>query len=82
LTIHVSPDGTIVLEGVCPIEDAEPLQRHLLARPGAAVDWRGCRAAHTAVVQILLAAHPRLVGPPTGDFLRTHLQPLVVPEAD
>ena len=77
MTIKLSADGTIALEGACPIEDAELLQRQLLAHPAAAVDWRSCRAAHTAVVQVLLAAHPRLVGPPASSFLRTHVEPLL-----
>ena len=41
-------DGAIVLEGACPVEDAEPLQSLLLQYPEAAVDWRACDAAHTA----------------------------------
>jgi hypothetical protein len=62
-------DGAIVLEGVCPVEDAEPLQSLLLQHPGAAVDWRACDAAHTAVLQILLVAHRSMKGP-KGAFAR------------
>ena len=79
MTVRVSASGTIVLEGDCPIEDAEALQRELLAHTGAAVDWRTCDAAHTAVVQVLLAARPRLYGPPTNEFLRRHVEPLLQP---
>jgi hypothetical protein len=77
LTIKVATDGTIKLEGRCPLEDAEVLQRELLAHAGATVDWRACRAAHTALVQILIASRPPLVGPPASDFLRTHVEPLL-----
>ncbi len=73
MTVHRSADGRIVLEGVCPIEDAEPLLRLLLADPGATVDWRPCEAAHTAVLQILLASHARMIGPPAGAFLKNQI---------
>ena len=82
MTIQVSADGTIALEGDCPIEDAERLQRELLAHPSAALDWRACRAAHTAVVQILMVARRPLVGPPASGFLRTHVEPLLSTPAD
>jgi hypothetical protein len=82
LTVKISADGMIALEGVCPIEDAEPLQRHLLAYPANTLDWRSCSAAHTAVIQILLAARPRLLGPPAHPFLRMHVEPLLLPSSD
>ena len=70
MTVRIGDDGTIVLEGACPIDDAEPLLQHLLAHPGAAVDWRRCEHAHTAVLQVLMASGRRLVGPPGSVFLR------------
>lgn len=66
-------DGLIRLQGACPIEDAEVLLRGLLEHPGAAVDWSGCDQAHGAVIQVLMAARPVLVGSPTDPFLRRHL---------
>ena len=77
MTVRVSTDGTIELDGVCPIEDAEKLQHYLLANREAVVDWRSCSSAHTAVIQILLAAKPPLRGPAQSDFLRNHLDPLM-----
>jgi hypothetical protein len=77
LTVKLSADGTIELEGRCTLEDAEVLQRELLAHAGATVDWRACHAAHTAVVQVLIAARPPIVGPPASDFLRMHVEPLL-----
>jgi hypothetical protein len=56
MTIRRADDGTIHLEGACPVEDAEPLLQMLLAAPKSLVDWSQCRAPHTAVVQILIAA--------------------------
>jgi hypothetical protein len=81
VTVRVSEDGTIRLDGVCPIDDAETLLRLLLAAGEATVDWRGCVQAHSAVVQILLAIGPALVGQPTGDFLRRHIAPLLAAQA-
>lgn len=79
MTIRVAADGSIALEGICPLEDAEELQRHLLADPRAIVDWRACVAAHTAVIQILLAAKPVLKGPPEGEFLRRYIAGVLQP---
>jgi hypothetical protein len=70
VTVRADDDGTIVLEGACPIDDAEPLLQHLLAHPGAAVHWRRCEHAHTAVLQVLMASGRHLVGPPGSVFLR------------
>jgi hypothetical protein len=70
-------DGVIHLQGVCPIEDAEVLLRGLLEHPGTSVDWSGCEQAHGAVIQVLMAARPVLVGYPTNPFLRRHLTGLL-----
>ena len=70
MTVRVTADGTITLEDHCPIEDAEKLQEYLLSDPAAQVDWRSCVTAHTAVIQILLASRPVVIGPPAGDWLR------------
>jgi hypothetical protein len=48
--------GTIFLDGVCPVEDAEPLLQLLLSNPGAGLDWTGVGPMHTAILQIILAA--------------------------
>jgi hypothetical protein len=71
MTVRIVSDGVIALEGDCPLEDAEVLQRSLLAHPAAAIDWGSCSHAHTAVIQILLAAQPRLTGTPDSPFLRS-----------
>lgn len=61
--------GDILLEGHCLSGDAEELLQILLADPAARVDWRTCESAHTAVVQVLLAAKREVVGPPMGAIL-------------
>jgi hypothetical protein len=81
MTVRLSTDGTIELDGICTIEDAETLHRHLLAAPRAAVDWRSCEQAHTAVIQVLMASRRVVHGPPAGDFLRTRLAPLLKSES-
>jgi hypothetical protein len=74
----VEKNGSIRLFGVCHIDDAESLLRCLLAGgEGTTVDWRGCVEAHSAVVQILLATRPALIGPPANGFLQTHVAPLI-----
>jgi hypothetical protein len=77
VTVRLSDEGVIVLEAVCGSDEAEALLQYLSAAPGAHVDWRRCTQAHTAIVQILLAARPVLHGPPAGDVLRDHVEPAV-----
>ena len=67
--------GTILLEGDCPSGDAEELLQFVLADPAAIIDWRSCQSAHTAVVQVLLAANRDTLGPPQGAFLKLILAP-------
>lgn len=77
MTVELQADETIVLAGICPSDDAEVLLQLLVASPAARIDWRGCESAHTAVIQVLLAAKPRLLGPPNGVFLRERVEPLL-----
>jgi hypothetical protein len=77
MTVRLKNDGAIELAGRCGIEEAEVLQRHLLARPGSAIDWSGCEHLHSAVIQVLLVGKPRVRGLPTNTFLRRHIAPLV-----
>ena len=79
MTIRLDANGAILLEGACPSEDAEMLLRHLLENPAAEVDWRTCEGIHAAVVQVLLAAKPALIGPPISSRLEKWVQPLLTP---
>jgi hypothetical protein len=81
MSVEVEADGTIALKGTCPSADAEALLQQLLASPEALVDWRACESAHTAVIQVLLAAKPKLWGPPQGGFLKERVEPLIEREA-
>jgi hypothetical protein len=82
MTVRTAGDGTIVLEGRCPVDDAEDLLRLLLLDPSSAVDWRTCDDAHTAVIQVLLAARPKVLGPPRAMLLSKWIEPIIcVPNA-
>jgi hypothetical protein len=70
-------NGIVVLSGDCPAGDAEELLQHLLAEPAAAIDWQRCDTAHSAVIQVLLAARRQISGPPGGEFLRFWVEPAI-----
>ena len=75
MTVRINAGGSIELSGRCEAEDAEVLQQHLLATPGSSVEWQACAYLHSAVVQVLLAGGPRIVGTPQDPFLAAHLAP-------
>jgi len=77
MTVHLLDTGVIELTGACPSEDAETLLQQLLLAPDAQVDWRSCESAHTAVIQVLLLARPRMLGAAAGPGLREWVQPLL-----
>lgn len=77
MTVSVTAEGAIELSGRCGVEDAEVLQRHLLAAPRSTVEWSSCEQLHAAVIQVLLVGKPRIRGAPSNAFLRTHIAPLV-----
>jgi len=63
VTVCRSDNGTIVLDGTCPVEDAEALLQLLQATPTAEIDWTQCRQLHTAVFQVILASGAATIGP-------------------
>jgi hypothetical protein len=77
MTIRLTAPAEIVLEGACSSEDAEILLQKLTATPTARVDLRTCEFAHSAVIQVLMAAKPRLLGPPAGSALRNWVYPIL-----
>lgn len=76
MTVRLS-DGIIVLEGNCPVDEAEALLDLLLAHPNAPVDWNACAQLHSSLVQVLLAARPAVLGAPESEFLRRWVAPTV-----
>ncbi|MBX9749219.1 MAG: hypothetical protein K5Q68_06340 [Roseococcus sp.] len=63
-------DGPLArLSGAVVIEEAEALAEWLRATPDAALDLSECQGLHSAVLQVLLAAAPRLLAPPPDPWL-------------
>jgi hypothetical protein len=63
-------DGVIFLSGECRVEDAEALASLLSAQPARRIDISAAAGLHTAVVQILVAFEPALLGTPSDLFLQ------------
>lgn len=77
--MSVRQQGTgIVLEGDCPVEDAEALAGLLREPTLTYIDWTGARKVHTAVVQVLLAARRSPIGPCGDAFVARWIEPHVV----
>lgn len=66
-------EGLAVFDDACTVEEAEPLLQWLRETPDAAVDLGGCAALHAALAQVLLAARPHLVAPPSDPVLAAAL---------
>lgn len=82
MTVRRSDHGTLVLEGVCPVEDAEVLLQLLQAGSPVALDWTKCRQMHTAVLQVILASGIVPQGPCGDVLVRQWLAPKLPPHAD
>jgi hypothetical protein len=75
MTVRRGDDGAIVLEGVCPVEDAEQLLQMLQTMPAAGLDWRPCGQLHTAVLQLVLASGRAPLGPCGDPWAAQWLEP-------
>ena len=75
MTVRRSDTGTVILDGVCAVEDAEPLLQMLQATPAAVVDWTRCRQLHTAVLQVILASGIAPIGPCGDAWVEQWLAP-------
>jgi hypothetical protein len=77
--MSVSLDGNVVrLHGDCPVEDAETVLTLLQAAANPNVSLAEVRILHTAILQVLLALRPKLVGPVGDPFIRRWLAPLLM----
>ncbi len=74
MTVRRNDRGTILLEGNCPLEDAEPLLEFLQSDATAAIDWSGCGQVHTAVLQLVLACQRPIAGPCGDPFVRRWIE--------
>jgi len=73
MSIEIASD-CIHLAGVVMVEEAESLATHLKEHPQSAVNLSACESMHSAVLQVLLALRPKLVGLPADPWLRSLLQ--------
>jgi hypothetical protein len=69
MSLRRDADGTIVLHGSCPVDEAELLHRMMISDPTAQVDWTQCNHLHSAILQLILAARPPLAGPCGDPFV-------------
>ena len=77
MSVGRGDNGVIVLEGRCAVEEAEPLLQMLQATPAAPCDWTRCSHLHTAVVQVILAARPALIGPCRAPYVEQWIAPRI-----
>jgi hypothetical protein len=78
MTVRRGDEGLIVLDGVCPVEDTEPLLQMLQTMPAADVDWRRCHQLHTAVLQLVLASGKAPIGPCGDAWVAQWLLPKMI----
>ncbi len=69
--------GTIHISGASAVEDAEVLLGLLQADPAAAVDLRAAAGLHAAVVQVLMALRPGIIGPSNDPFVNRWVLPML-----
>ena len=75
MSVRRDDAGAVILDGVCPVEDAERLLQMLQATPTAALDWTRCSLLHTAVLQVILAARISPAGPCGDTWVRQWVEP-------
>ena len=63
------------LEGLCAVEEAEPLLAWLREHPRGKVNLARLAHPHTAVLQVLMALRPRVSAPPKDPALAAWLRP-------
>ena len=73
---------TIRLEGNCHVEDAEPLLNLLQEGMDRAVDVSAVGTIHTAVLQVLMALRPQVVGSNGDAFFESWITPLLATGAN
>jgi hypothetical protein len=78
VTVRRRENGVIALEGRCAVEEAEALLQMLQATPTAPCDWTHCSHLHTAVLQVILATRPALIGPCGDPYVEQWIVPASV----
>ena len=64
-------------EEVCTVEDALPLLEFLKSTDTPEIDLSACTWLHTALLQLLLIARPRMMAPPADPALMRWVAPLL-----
>ena len=65
----VFTERQVSFEDVCTVEDALPLLEFLKAGEAAEIDLSACTYLHTALLQLLLTARPRVAALPADHGL-------------
>jgi hypothetical protein len=68
---------TAVLTGTVSVEEAGDLAEWFRNTPAAELNLRDCSHLHTAALQAMLAARPRISQNPVDDFLLSWVMPLL-----
>ncbi len=68
---------TAVLSDAISVEESGDLAEWLRRTPEAELDLEGCSHLHTAALQAILSARPRISRPPTDEFLSRWVLPLL-----
>lgn len=59
----------IVMQGVCDVDDVEPLTQAMLSMDDAVLDLGPCRHLHCALAQLIMRSAARLL-PPEDEWMR------------
>jgi hypothetical protein len=69
----------LIFRDVVQVEEAEALLEALQKKPTLKVDLTACTHLHTANLQVLMAAKPRICSWPQDPELRTWLEAVLTP---
>lgn len=75
MSVKINAPTCIYLVGDSSVEEAEVLLQALSAHPNLPLDWQGCTHLHTAVLQVVLAASPALIGPCGDSWVERWVEP-------
>jgi len=71
--------NVIRITGNAPVGDAEPILAALHEDPSRGIDLAQAAHLHTAVIQLLLALRPPILGEPAYPLFVRHVVPLIDP---
>lgn len=76
--MSVTVVGSIIrIVGNASVADAEPVLAALHAGPDRRIDLSEASHLHSAVIQILLALRPNIIGTPAYPFFNTRILPML-----